>query len=116
MIVSLVRLDHAKVVYPSVLIEIQVIDHVPARVDDLLELANRTALGKSRSHGVQIQIEARIGIIVRYRKRSHGRHFGRRSRHLSRIDGLDRYHYRRRRYFSRDTGYPATRQTDSRKG
>jgi hypothetical protein len=37
-VIATMRLDHAQVVNPTVAVQIEVIDHVPAGVEDLLEL------------------------------------------------------------------------------
>ena len=86
MIVPAVGLYHTQVVDPSVAVQIQVVDHIPAGIQKLLKLPYRTALGKSRSYGVQIQIERRIAVIIIHGHRRHCRMLGCRSRYGGRID------------------------------
>lgn len=108
MIRTTVSLNHAQVIDPTVVVEIEVVDHIPARVDDLLELLNRTTLGESRSHRIEVEIKTRIGVVVRYRERRDGRYLRRRCRHLGRIDGLYRRNRLSGRHFGIDACYPTT--------
>ena len=90
MIIPAVGLDHTQVVDPSVAVQIQVVDHIPAGIQKFLKLLYRTALGESRCYGVQIQVERRIAVIIIHGHCRHGRMLGCRSRYGGRIDCLHR--------------------------
>mgnify|MGYP007056169037 FL=1 len=109
MIIPAVGLDHTQVVDPSVAVQIQVVDHIPAGIQKFLKLLYRTALSESRSNGVQIQIETWIAVVVRYGNRTYCRMLGRRSRYGGRIDRLHRS-YRLYCRSDRKNTCPAARQ------
>ena len=73
-VIVLAGLDHTQVVDTTVVIQIQVIDHVATRVKQLLKLTHRTTLCKSRSYGIEVQIETRIGVVVGHGEGRYGRH------------------------------------------
>lgn len=108
-VIAAMGLNNAQIINPSVAVEVEVIDHVAARVEQLLKLFNRTALCEGSCHRIEVQIETRIGIVVRHYKCRHFRHFGRRGGHLGRINGLYRSYRLCRRHFGVDTGNPTTR-------
>ena len=68
-VIALGGLNHAQVVHPTVMVEVQVVNHITARVEQLLELTCRTGLRKSCSNGVEVQIETWVGVVVRYCER-----------------------------------------------
>ncbi len=108
MVHAAMRLDHAQVVNPSVAVEIEVVDHIPTGVEQLLELRYRTRLSESRSHGVEVEVEREVGIVIGDCHRSDGRGLRRRRCDGRGIDGLRRnYRLYGRRY--REDRCPATR-------
>lgn len=111
MIITAIGLYHAQIVYPSVTVEIEVINHIPARVQNLFKLANRTALRKSCSNRIQVEIERPVVVVIRHCDGSYRRVLRRRRSHRGRIDCFDgRYRLYRRSY--RVDPRPATGQTD----
>ena len=108
MVHATMRLDHAQVVNPSVAVEIEVVDHIPTGVEQLLELRYRTRLSESRSYRIEVEVEREVGIVIGDCHRSDGRGLRRRRCDSRGIDGLRR-HYRLygRRY--REDRRPATR-------
>lgn len=109
MIHAAVGLQHAQVVDPSVAVEIEVVDHVPAGVKQLLELRYVPGLGERRSYGVEVEIEGQVGIETGDSHRSDRLGLRRRSGHSGCIDGLHRrYRLNSRRY--REDRCPATGQ------
>lgn len=103
MIIPAVGLDHTQVVDPAVAVQIQVVDHIPAGIQKFLKLLYRTALGESRSNGVQIQIERRIAVIIIHGHCRHCRMLGCRSRYGGRIDCLHRSYRLYCRSYRKDT-------------
>ena len=108
-VITAMSLNNTQIVNPSVAVEVEVVDHVAARVEQLLKLLDRTALCEGGCHRIEVQIETRIGIVVRHYKCRHFRYFGRRGGHLGRINGLYRSYRLCRRHFGVDTGNPTTR-------
>lgn len=106
-------LNYAEVVNPSVTIEVEVVNHIPAGVEQLFELSYRTRLCESCSHRVEVEIEREVGIVTGDGDGSYRSMFRRRSCHLRRINGLHRHNDFRRRRYRPDT-CPAACQTDSR--
>ena len=105
------RLNHAQVVNPSVAVEIEVIDHVPAGVKELLKLRHITRFRKSRSHGVEVQIERQVGIEIGDRHRRNRCMLRRRSSHGRGVHGLHRHYHLCRRRHGPYTG-PATSHSE----
>lgn len=112
-VIATMRLDHAQVVNPTVAVQIEVIDHVPAGVEDLLELTYRTAVCEGSSHGIEVEVEARIGVVVRYDEGCHRSYLRRRGRYLRRIDRLSRNNRFRGWHFGIDPSNPTTRHAKS---
>lgn len=108
MVHSAMRLNHTQVVNPSVAVEVEVIDHVPAGVEQLLKLRHVACLGKSRSYGIEVEIEREIGIETRNRHRGDCLCLGCRSGHSSSVHCLHRHYHLIRRSNSPYAG-PATR-------
>lgn len=108
-VIAAMSLNDAQIIHPTVFIEVEVVDHIAARVEQLLKLLDRTALCEGGCHRIEVQIETRIGIVVRHYKCRHFRYFGRRGGHLGRINGLYRSYRLCRRHFGVDTGNPTTR-------
>ena len=108
MVHAAMRLNHAQVVNPSVAVEIEVVDHIPTGVEQLLELRYRPRLSESRSYRIEVEVEREVGIVIGDCHRSDGRGLRRRRCDGRGIDGLRR-HYRLygRRY--REDRRPATR-------
>ena len=108
MVHAAMRLNHAQVVNPSVAVEVEVVDHIPTGVEQLLELRYRTRLSESRSYRIEVEVEREVGIVIGDCHRSDRRGLRRRRCDGRGIDGLRR-HYRLygRRY--REDRRPATR-------
>ena len=108
-VIAAVGLDHTQVIDPSVAVQIQVIDHIPTGVENLLKLTYRTALSECCSHGIEVQIETRIAVVGGHGNRVHRGVFRCRSGHRGRINGLYRSHRLNRRSHREDTS-PAASQ------
>lgn len=104
-----VCLYHAQIINPPVAIEVEVVNHVTAGVEQLLKLAHVLRLRKSGCHGIKVQIERHIRVVIRYSDGRHRSVLGSRCRNGRRINGLHRRHILSYRSHSADTG-PATRQ------
>ena len=112
-IITAVGLYHAQIVNPSVTIEVEVVDHIPARIEQPFELLHATRLCKSRSDSVEIQIEREVVVVVGHRYRGHSCHFRTRSGHLRGVNRLRRSYRLNGRCYGEDTR-PTTRQTQCR--
>lgn len=108
-VITAMGLNNTQIVNPSVAVEVEVVNHVTARVEELLKLFDRTTICERCCYRIEIQVETRVGIVVRYGERSYSRNFGRRGGHLGRINGLYRSYRLCRRHFGVDTGNPTTR-------
>ena len=114
MVHTAMGLNHTQIVDPAVTIEVEVVDHIIARVQDTLELRYVTCLSKSRSYGVKVEVEREVGIEIGDRHRGNRRMLGRRSGDCRRIDGFYRHNDCIRRSDREDRG-PTARQTYCRK-
>ena len=110
MVHSAMRLNHTQVVNPSVAVEIKIVNHIPAGVEQLLKLCHVACFRKSRSYGIEVQIERQVGVKIRNRHRGDCLCLGRRSGHSSRVHCLHRHYHLIRRSNSPYAG-PATRQS-----
>ena len=108
--VTLTYLYHAQIVHPSVAVEVEVINHVTAGVENALELLHAVGLRESRCHRLEIQIERPVVVERGDGDGCDGRHFRRRRNHLSGVHGFDRSHRLHCRCYSPDAG-PTTCQT-----
>ena len=59
--IALYGLQHTQIVHVAVAVEIQVVDHIARRVEQLLELAYAGRLRKGSCHGLEVEIERQVG-------------------------------------------------------
>lgn len=60
MVVAVAHLHYAEVIHPTIVVQVQIGDHIAGRVEDTLKLLNGVGLRKRSTHSLQIQIEADI--------------------------------------------------------
>ena len=73
MVIAPTGLNHAQVVNPPVVVEVEVVDHITARVQDSLKLLYRIALCERSRNGIQVEVETPIGVVTRRGERRHRR-------------------------------------------
>lgn len=77
MTIALLSLQDAEVIHITVVVQIQIIDHVSRRVEQLFELIDRPGLGKSGSYSLQVKIVREVVGERGYFYRGCGSWFGR---------------------------------------
>ena len=78
MTISLHRLQHTQIIYPTVTIQVQVVDHITRGVKVFLKLAYGRRLRKGSSHSLQIEIVGQVrGKGIDLNRRRNGRMTGR---------------------------------------
>ena len=114
MVAAAIGLDDTQVVDPTVTVQVEVVDHILARIEQLLELLNVARLGKSCSNGIEVEVERHISVVTRHGDRGDCSGLGRRRGDLRRIDGLGRRYRLYRRSYRKDRR-PATGEAKCRK-
>lgn len=108
-IIPSVSLQHTQIIHPAIPVEVKVVDHIPAGVQQLLKLTYAVRLRKCRSHGIKVQIERVVVVVGSDGNCLYGSHFRRRSGNTCRVNGTLRSHVLRRWCHCPDS-CPATRQ------